>query len=104
MGKRITVEWTPRAKKRLQQVFDYLESVAGTGAARKVTDRIASATMILTRHPMAGPREWQLEGANREYRYLVRGHYKIIYYTDDQTAYIATIFDCRQEPIKIEKL
>jgi hypothetical protein len=39
-----------------------------------------------------------------EYRYLVVGNYKLVYYIDCETAiYIVAVFDCRQNPEKLKK-
>lgn len=34
--------------------------------------------------------------------YLVSGNYKIIYLIDENLITIATIFDCRQNPVKLK--
>jgi hypothetical protein len=40
--------------------------------------------------------------ANREYRYLVEGNYKIIYSLDDKVLYVEAVVDTRQNPTKLK--
>lgn len=35
------------------------------------------------------------------FRSLVEGNYKIIYYVVNDTIYVATLWDCRQNPIRL---
>ena len=37
-------------------------------------------------------------------RYLVEGNYKIIYWHDGTLIKIASVFDCRQNPSKLEQV
>lgn len=42
--------------------------------------------------------------ANRGYRYLVEGNYKIVYkvYNEEKEILISTVFDTRQNPTKLK--
>ena len=39
-----------------------------------------------------------------DFRCLVEGNYKIIYWKEDEIITIASVFDCRQNPKKMKKL
>jgi len=36
------------------------------------------------------------------YRYLVEGNYKIIYRIKDESIVVDSVFDCRQNPVKMK--
>ncbi len=60
---------------------------------------------ILIENPKLGQKEILLENREIEYGYLVEANWKIIYSIDEKnkTVRIADVFDCRQEPEKIEQ-
>lgn len=97
----LIVEWSEQASSYLQKIFDYLKPVAGMRTASKVTGKIVKRTRILAENPLAGPCEELLRDASHEFRYLVEGNYKILYYVTLEKAVIASIFDCRQNPKKM---
>jgi plasmid stabilization system protein ParE len=100
------LEWSPRAEKDTKRIFDYIKSHAGETIARKIVGKIQSRPNLLKSHPRGGQREFSLEGLPVEYRKLVVGNYKIIYFIDDpgSTVVIATVFDTRQNPIKLRQI
>jgi len=55
----------------------------------------------LSKQPKKGPRELLLADRQKEYRYIVEGNYKIIYWLDEAAITIAAVFDTRQNPDKI---
>jgi plasmid stabilization system protein ParE len=98
----VTVEWSVRARGRVQDIYDYLFDKAGERIARKITGKIIARTGILSTNPLAGHIEPNVSVENDEYRYLVEGNYKIIYWLEDEVITISTIFDCRQDPEKMK--
>ena len=62
-------------------------------------------TDILESNPYIGQIEESLRDRTKEFRYLVRNNYKIIYWTnlDKNQIEIWDIFDCRQDPLKIKR-
>ena len=48
-----------------------------------------------------GPIEELLRHRKNEYRYIVDGNYKIIYWIDEHFIKIASVFDSRQNPEKL---
>ncbi len=92
------IEWLEPAKRRVGAIFDYHNSVAGERTARRIVQKLVKKTRILVRHPQAGQCEWLLEDQPEEFRRLVEGNYKIIYYTEGEIVKIADIWDCRRDP------
>jgi toxin ParE1/3/4 len=99
----IKVVWTDSAIDKLSEIFNYYNSVAGTEIADDIINKIVDRTIYLEKHPFIGAKEELLYKRKREYRYLVEGNYKIIYWVDDAVITIATVFDTRQNPRKILK-
>jgi len=60
-------------------------------------------TTSLSKQPRKGQRELLLADRHKEYRYIVEGNYKIIYWVDLATVHIAAVFDSRQNPDKMTK-
>lgn len=58
---------------------------------------------VLATNPQAGQREELLVEREQEFRYLVEGNYKIIYWLESEKAIISAIFDCRQNPQKMKE-
>lgn len=95
------VLWTNIATNQLEQIFDYYKYKASLKVAKKITQQIVNRTIHLETNSLIGPKEPLLENRKREYRYLVEGNYKIIYFIEESNIKISSIFDCRQSPIKI---
>jgi plasmid stabilization system protein ParE len=93
--------WTEFAINQLEQIFDYYKYKASIKVAKKITQQIVDATIHLETNPLIGPKEPLLESRKNEYRYLVEGNYKIIYFIEENYIKISSIFDCRQNPIKM---
>lgn len=100
----IVVEWSKQAASSLEEVFGYHKKVAGLGVARKIVTKISRHTRILADNPYAGPREEVLKDLEVEFRYLVEGNYKILYYTRPEKIVVSLVFDCRQNPEKMRDI
>ena len=100
----IKIVWTDFAIEKLSAIFQYYKDVAGTEKAEQIVNQIVDRTIYLEKHPIAGVKEVLLYKRKKEYRYLVEGNYKIIYWMDANIITIATVFDTRQNPKKILKL
>lgn len=98
------VLWTDTAINQLEQIFYYYSHKASTRIAAKLTQRIVDRTLLLETFPRAGQTEEQLSGRSKEYRYLVQGNYKIIYWVENKFVKIASVFDCRQNPEKMQDI
>jgi toxin ParE1/3/4 len=79
----------------------YYKVNASIAIARKIRIEIFTATRQLKKHPVSGPIELNLEKINEGHRYLVKGHYKIIYKEVSEGVLITDVFDTRQDPLKI---
>ena len=98
----MTVLWTDSAIEDLQGIHDYLFSVASLKVANKITNSIVDKSLLLEKNPRIGQIEELLKHRNEEIRYLVDGHYKIVYLIDGNIVIVATVFVCRQDPTKLE--
>ena len=72
--------------------------------AGEIAQQIIERTIQLEKKPNSGQKEPLLTDRKFEYRYLVEGNYKIIYWIEDNYIKIATVFDCRQNPEKIKNI
>ena len=93
--------WTEFAINQLEQIFDYYKYKASIKVAKKIAQQIVDRTIHLETNPYIGPKEPLLENRKKEYRYLVEGNYKIMYFIEENYIKISSIFDCRQNPIKM---
>jgi plasmid stabilization system protein ParE len=100
----LKVFWTETALNQLRDIFDYYKVKASHKVARNIVRKIVNRTIQLERSPRSGQKEPLLESRKFEYRYLVEGNYKIIYWIEDNYVKIATVFDSRQNPEKLAKV
>jgi toxin ParE1/3/4 len=96
--------WTDTARYQLADIFDYYKTKVSINTAKKIVSQIVDKSTILEKAPNIGQPEELLKDRKHEYRYLIEGNYKIIYFTTGNLIYIASVFDCRQNPIKIKKV
>lgn len=93
------VVWNERAELRLAQIMEYGISAFGEKAAQLLMKEIRKNEARLAVCPYLGKKELVLEGLPISYRSLViHRNYKLIYYIEDETVYIATLFDNRRNP------
>lgn len=100
----VTIQWSQPARVQLREIFDCHLAVAGMRTARKLVSRIADHVDILRDNPRAGQREELVKDLSDEFRYLVDGHYKIVYRITDENIVILAVFDCRQNPEKMRDI
>ena len=100
----LTINFTPLAKEKLTDIYDYYKLKANVKVANKLVNGIIDRTDILVKSPEIGQHELLLSDRQVEYRYLVFKNYKIIYwiYLDNNSIEISNIFDTRQNPIKVK--
>lgn len=97
------VVWTDFAIKNLQDFFDYYAFKVNKKLAHKIRKQILKSSRQLIKNPNSCPIEPNLKILNKNHRYLVCGHYKLIYRVVDDEIIINDIFDTRQNPAKIRK-
>ncbi|MCF8347452.1 MAG: type II toxin-antitoxin system RelE/ParE family toxin [Bacteroidales bacterium] len=93
--------WSEFASEMLKETYLYHKEVAGIRIAKKLKSNIFSSTKQLKQYPDSGQIEPTLEVLNEEHRYVVAGHYKVVYKKVIEGILITDIFDTRQDPIKI---
>ncbi|MBC7388495.1 MAG: type II toxin-antitoxin system RelE/ParE family toxin [Opitutaceae bacterium] len=94
----LKVSWSKSAIEQLETIFDYYKNKANERIAKEIVKRIVDKTLLLETQPRIGPQEELLRSRKFEYRYLLEGNYKIIYWVDEPFIKIATVFDCRRNP------
>jgi plasmid stabilization system protein ParE len=100
----LKVFWTETALKMLEDIFDYYKSEVSTDIARRLVKKIVNRTLQLKSNPYSGSKEPLLKLRKFEYRYLVEGNYKIIYWVENNYVNIAAVFDTRQNPQRIKDI
>ena len=98
----IIVVWSDSAIEELRNIYEYYYSKASKKVADKITNSIVDKTIMLEITPRMGQKEKLLTHFKQEIRYLVQGNYKIVYLIEENIVSIATVFDCRQDPIKLK--
>jgi len=102
----LVVYWTRLAENKLDDIYDYYESVAGIQIARKLISGIINKTLGLNKNPHIGQKEELLSDRPQKFRYLVFKNYKIVYWINKNKNRIdiVNIFDTRQNPLKIKNV
>jgi toxin ParE1/3/4 len=100
----VNVLWSDTSLAQLQEIFDYYNFKASTTVAKKIIKGIVNKSLLLESSPLIGVKESLLTDRPFEYRFIVENNYKIIYRYNDNIAKIVSVFDCRQNPQKIEKI
>lgn len=100
----IRILWTDSALSQLENIYDYYKLKSSPGIAKKLVKSLVEETIVLKSNPLIGVKETLLLGRPFEYRFLVKNNYKIIYRFNDNLVRIISVFDCRQNPKKIEKI
>jgi len=99
----LNVILTETANKNLNNIFHYYKDIANEKVAQRIINKILDKTFLLELQPYSGQIEDLLAKRKFEFRYLVEGNYKIIYRIDEPNVYITTVFDCRQNPVKMQE-
>jgi toxin ParE1/3/4 len=94
---------TDPAKLRLKYIYRYYKAEASVKTAQKIKDSVLGKIKSLKKFTLRGKIEENLIELNQEHRYVIEGHFKIIYLIYNDTIYVTDIFDTRQNPEKIVK-
>ena len=93
------VIWDDDASKRLADALEYGRDTFGERAMKKFYARILDYEQLLQSNPRMGKKEPLLEKEPEGYRSLVvHQNYKLVYYVEGNTIYIADLWDTRREP------
>jgi len=103
----MNVIWTPPAVDDLENIFKFYKGIASETKAQEILSLIYDATDVFTLDNLTtkeiGQIELDLQHRNRGYRYIVEGHFKIIYFVDKKNIVITHVFDTRQDPDKKQR-
>lgn len=100
----VRVLWTDSALSQLEDIYDYYKIKASPRIAKKLVKTLIEETIVLESNPLIGAKESLLSKRPYEYRFLLKNNYKIIYRFNKNLISIISVFDCRQNPKKIEKI
>ena len=100
----VKVLWSDTSLVQLQEIFDYYSFKASQSVARKIVTGIVKKSILLESNPLIGVKEPLLLDRPFEYRFIVENNYKIIYRFNDNIARIVSVFDCRQNPQKLDRI
>jgi len=100
----VKIEWSELAEIQLKDIFDYFSLNASPRVSRRIINKIIEKVDVLKTNPLIGTKEELLSGYTQDFRYLIEGNYKLIYWFDMDSITIASVFDCRQNPVKIKNL
>jgi toxin ParE1/3/4 len=95
----ITSDW---GKSQLRNIYSYYKERATIKVASQIRSSILNRFKELLLNPEMGQEENSLIHLQLGHRYLVEGHYKIIYRIIGNDIRIEDIFDTRQHPGKMK--
>ncbi|MCC6725522.1 MAG: type II toxin-antitoxin system RelE/ParE family toxin [Saprospiraceae bacterium] len=95
------VKFTNHSKDCLRSIFDYYNSIGQKRKGRTIRANVISKALSLSNFPNIGQIEENLAHLQLNHRYLVEGHFKIIYRVIGSEVWITDIFDSRQDPEKM---
>jgi plasmid stabilization system protein ParE len=93
--------WSNFAIENLKDIFDYYTINANKKVAHKIRKQILNSTKQLIKNPESGQIEFYLDKLKQNHRYVLSGHYKIIYRIENDKIFINDVFDARQNPNKM---
>lgn len=96
-----TIVWTLKAIHQIEDICNFI-SHDSVSAAEKIKTEIINSVLQLKKYPESGQEEPLLKSYHKKHRYLVQGHYKIIYRIQNDYIIINSVFDTRQNPKKLK--
>lgn len=98
------IVWSDLAKANVKEIYDYYKEVASIHVAKSIKSKIINKPRMLTKYPEMGQVEDNPMVANRGFRYLVEGNYKIVYkvYKEDKSILVSCVFDTRRNPTTLK--
>ena len=95
--------WSKTALLQLEDIYKIYADLESKTYSKILSQNILNRTKILFEFPEIGAKQEFTEKTKIEYRYLIEGNYKIIYYLTENDVNILIIFDTRQEPNKLNR-
>ena len=100
----VKIFWSDAALAQLEDIYDFYKIKASPSVARKLVKSLIQKSIVLEFEPMVGMKEPLLSEKSNEYRYLIEKNYKIIYRIDVNQIKIVSVFDCRRNPLNINRI
>lgn len=98
------IQWTDKAKFQVREIHNFYASKVSRNLANKITQAISKKPLLLLTHPQLGQKEPILNEINQNLRYLVEGNYKLIYLQEKTSIIVVSVFDTRQNPLKLKDI
>lgn len=96
------VIWTTQAQEQVKLAMNYCKATFGTRILIRFSNQLKDDVIRLSNNPFMGPLEPLLKGRKVAYRSLViHKLYKLVYYVDNETIYIADLWDVRRDPERL---
>ena len=92
------VIWTPSAARDLRSIHDSYSALATKTVANRILSNIIKRTDELANYPLLGRKRDDLSHGTREYRILVTGKHKVVYWISGDNVFVAACFDSRKDP------
>ncbi|KOS06651.1 hypothetical protein AM493_11865 [Flavobacterium akiainvivens] len=93
--------WTRFAVENLKNIYIYFLEIAGPAVASKIRNGIVAESKKISKQPLSGQIQESLLSLRQEHRYIIKGHYKVIYRIINEEVVITDVFDTRQHPSKM---
>ncbi|WP_455638604.1 type II toxin-antitoxin system RelE/ParE family toxin [Parabacteroides sp.] len=100
----VKLVWTTCARKQLRNIKLYYKEIASEKVAMSIILQIQQTAQLLTTQPYLGKIEPALINEPEEFRSIIEGNYKIVYWVDKKIIRIIAVFDTRQAPDKLKSL
>lgn len=98
------IVWSPRALREWESIIYYIYNEFGKKAVEKIEQDIAMWEGRIAVNPELAHQEPLLKNRSKLYRGLiVSKHSKLIFYIENDTIYIADLWDMRREPSRLSK-
>jgi len=94
----------PKQQESLNLIFDFYKDTVSVELARKMRNSILTDVRYLQTGLISTAKESLLDDFEKDYRFLVSGNFKIIYFRESDKIVISLVFDARQNPEKLTKL
>lgn len=93
--------WLPLAQEDLDRIYNFIADKSEMSAIN-IYNEILDSVEPLKEFPQMAQIESILSDQPEAFRSLiVREIYKVIYYIEDKTIFITSVWDCRQNPKKL---
>ena len=90
----MNIHWSPNAMRELKHIYEYYKDSQSLNFARKFRKKIFDKVGLLKSFPKLG-KKINTSTDEKEFRFLIEGHYKIVYSCNEETIDIESIIDSR---------